>query len=301
MIYQFIVHLSIIPTAATMDIDKLRRLIAENKMDRALQNLKEGIANYPDQQNQLLTLSAKFNELRKKENMGLLDDGESFKFQSQLSMAVLELINDIQAAGNSTIGTVTTTPSITNNLSAVKKVFISYNHHDTVVANKLRNKLADENIDVVIDSEKMEAGEDIKEFIEKCVRETGTTISLISKNSLLSAWVAMESINTFYHEKSDLTKKFIACYITDDFFKRNFTDDALDHIEAEIKEIQTLISARMEKNRNIRDLQNELTRMTELRNNMDEIIRRLRESLCIDIGEENLDNNFGKILQAILT
>ena len=48
----------------------------------------------------------------------------------------------------------------------------------------------------------------------------------------------MESINTFYHEKTNDKKKFIACYITDDFFKRNFTDDALDHIEGEIKEIQ---------------------------------------------------------------
>ena len=83
------------------------------------------------------------------------------------------------------------------------------------------------------------------------------------------------------------------------FFKRNFTDDALDHIEGEIKEIQNLITARMEKNRSIRDLQNELTRMTELRNNIDEIIRRLRESLCIDIRNGALDTNFNKILQAI--
>lgn len=151
----------------------------------------------------------------------------------------------------------------------------------------------------MIDSEKMQAGEDIKEFIEKCVRDTGTTISLISKNSLLSAWVAMESINTFYHEKTDTKKKFIACFITDDFFNRNFTDDALDHIEGEIKEIQGLITTRMEKNRSIRDVQNELTRMTELRNSIDEIIRRLRESLCIDIRGENLANNFQKILQSI--
>lgn len=285
-----------------MEIDKLRKLIADNKMDRALQNLRDNIAKYPDQQNQLMVLSAKFNELRKKENMGLLDESESFKFHSQLSMAVLELINDLESADNSLVATsLGETPQPASIVSPEKKVFISYNHHDTDVANKLRDKLAAENINVFIDSEKMQAGEDIKEFIEKCVRETNTTISLVSKDSLLSAWVAMESINTFYHEKTDLNKKFIACYITDDFFKRNFTDDALDHIELEIKEIQNLITVRMEKNRSIRDLQNELTRMTELRNNMDEIVRRLRERLCIDIRNENLTNNFQKILQAILT
>lgn len=285
-----------------MEIDKLRRLIADNKMDRALQNLKDNIANYPDQQNQVMMLSAKFNELRKKENMGLLDESELFKFHSQLSMAALELINDLEATDKSLVTTsISEIPQPAIIVSSEKKVFISYNHNDTDVANKLRDKLTAQNISVFIDSEKMQAGEDIKEFIEKCVRETGTTISLVSKNSLLSAWVAMESINTFYHEKMDLKKKFIACYITDDFFRRNFTDDALDHIEEEIKEIQNLITARMEKNRSIRDLQNELTRMTELRNNMDEIIRRLRECLCIDIKDENLDNNFQKILQAILT
>jgi hypothetical protein len=109
----------------------------------------------------------------------------------------------------------------------------------------------------------------------------------------------MESINTFYHEKTDAKKKFIACFITDDFLKRDFTDLALDHVDGEIKEIQGLITARMEKNRSIRDLQNELSRMTELRNNMDEIIRRLRESLCIDIRDEKLQSNFTKITEAV--
>lgn len=282
------------------EIEKLRRLIAENKMDRALLILKSEIQIYPDLQNQFFTLSAKFNDIRKKEIMGLLDESELFKFQSQLSFSLLELIDEIEIMnGSSSSSDMEKSSQPVKEAVLEKKVFISYNHNDSDTANKLKEKLTVENINVVIDSERMQAGEDIKEFIEKCVRETGTTISLISKNSLLSAWVAMESINTFYHEKTDTKKKFIACYITDDFFKRNFTDDALDHIEGEIKEIQSLITIRMEKNRSIRDLQNELTRMTELRNNMDEIIRRLRESLCIDIRGENLENNFQKILQAV--
>ncbi len=323
------------------EVDKLRKFIAENKMDRALQVLKEGIASYPDLQNQLLTLSAKFTDVRKKENMGMLDEGESSKLYSQVNYSVLELLNEIETtnASNAPIeipvapaGPETPNRSIHSswlsphgkndtaendmpaepaNIRAVFaseqatvsepgiKVFISYNHNDMDMANRLKDKLKAENINVVIDSERMQAGEDIKEFIEKCIRETSATISLISKNSLLSAWVAMESINTYKHEQAGSGKKFIACYISDDFFKRNFTDDALDFIEAEIKEVQGLITNRMEKNRSIRDLQNELTRLSELRNNMDEIIRRLRESLCIDIREGNLDTNFSKILQAI--
>jgi hypothetical protein len=100
-------------------------------------------------------------------------------------------------------------------------------------------------------------------------------------------------------EKTNAAKKFIVCYLDDDFFRRDFTDKALDSIEEEIKEIQALIGYRMKKNRPIRDLQNDLDRMTNLRNNLDEIIRRLRESLCIDIRPEHFENNFNKIVQAI--
>lgn len=282
------------------EIDKLRNLIAESKLDRALQILREEIQAYPDHKNQLLTLSSTFNEFRKKENMGMLSEADTIKNRAQLSYALLELVNDLENSNGVTENKAEAESFQPVKTTALKKtVFISYNHHDTETANKLKDKLAAENIQVIIDSESMQPGEDIKEFIEKCVRETGTTISLVSTNSLLSAWVAMETINTFYHEKADTNKKFIACFLTDDFFNRDFTDTALDHVDGEIKEIQKLVTARMEKNRSIRDLQNELTRYTELRNNMDEIIRRLRESLCIDIRMENFELNFKKMVQAI--
>lgn len=284
-----------------INIEKLRTFIAQNKTDRVLEALQEGIKAYPDLQNHLFSLSAKFSDIRSKKISNILDNNEEMKFKASVNSDIMELLNEIERQNDSpaSLNTMTATAQPGSSNSKTKSVFISYNHHDVEIANKLKEKLTAVNINVVIDSERMQAGEDIKEFIEKCVRETGTTISLISKNSLLSAWVAMESINTFYHEKTDTKKKFIACFITDDFFRRDFTDLALDHIDAEVKEIQLLISARMEKNRSIRDLQNELTRNTELRNNMDEIIRRLRESLCVDIRDEKLDTNFNKIIEAV--
>ena len=189
------------------EIDKLRKLIAENKMDRALQAIKENIAAYPDLQNQLLTLSAKFNDVRKKENMGMLDEGESSKLYSQVNYSVLELLNEIETTNASNapaeIPVAPSEPEIpsrsihgswlsphgkdpssngnendipaepaniravfsaspANEAVAATGVFISYNHNDMDVANKLKVKLKAENINVVIDSERMQAGEDIK-------------------------------------------------------------------------------------------------------------------------------------------
>jgi hypothetical protein len=280
--------------------DKLRLMIAQNQVDRALPLLSVELATYPELKNQLVTVSAKFNDIRKRQNIGVIDESESLKLFAQVNFSILDLIDQLQQATDTVVqetGPANPTAQITS--ASNRKVFISYNHKDVDVANILKEKLKAKNIDVFIDSERMLGGEDIKDFIEKCVRDTETTLSLVSKNSLLSAWVAMESNNTFYQEKTNVKKKFIACYITDDFFDRNFTDIALDYIEEQVQEIRNLITARLAKDRNIRDLQNELTRMTELRNNIDEIVRRLRESLCIDIRMENLENNFIKIVEAI--
>ena len=280
-------------------IDKLRKLVAESKTENALQILKADPVANAVIQNELIALMAKFNALRKKENIGLLGQDEAIQLHTQINFSLLELINEVEINATNIKSNIPQIPGGLN--TAVKTVFISYNHNDVAVANRVKEKLLAENIRVLIDSEQMQAGEDIKDFIERCLRETGSVILIVSKQSLLSAWVAMEAVNSFQYEKTNIQKKFIACYINNDFFDRRFADEALDHIEAEITDIQKLISARMSKNRNIRDLQNELARITELRNNIDEIIRRLREKRCIDIAGENIEQNFQAILKAIIS
>ncbi|MEO7961692.1 MAG: TIR domain-containing protein [Ginsengibacter sp.] len=268
------------------EFESIRKLIAGNQTGKALEIFVKIAKVNPEFQNQLLTLTSKFNDVRKKENLGLISSSETFMTYSQINFSVLNLLSEYE-----------NNVSVTS--SVPKKVFISYNHNDSEVANKLKEKLKANSINVTIDSESLQAGDDIKTFIEKSVRDTETTISVVSRNSLLSAWVAMESINTYYHEKTEPNKKFIACYIEDDFLKRSFTDEALNLIDAELDEIETLKKLRSAKGRDTRDLNNEYTRLKELSNNLDEVIRRLRENLCIDIRGEKFEENFKKILQAI--
>ena len=185
------------------------------------------------------------------------------------------------------------------------KVFISYNHKDKSVADQLKVAFRNAGHEVVIDSEAMAPGEDIKSFIEKCIRQSDITLSLVSRHSLLSAWVAMESIGTFYTEKNIDKGRFIAAYIDASFFDRAFTDQALDEIDAQIAEIKAIIKTRLDKDRGTADLDNELKRRRDLSYNLDEIVRRLRESLCIDItegkfqgGVDTILNHFSKIQPA---
>jgi hypothetical protein len=106
------------------------------------------------------------------------------------------------------------------------RVFISYNHDNRDVALKLKKALVDNGINVTIDIETMKAGEDITNFIVRSIRDTDVTLAVISNKSLLSPWMATETIHTFYHGKFESQKKFIASYLDDDFFQDNFRIDA---------------------------------------------------------------------------
>ncbi|MBX2843300.1 MAG: TIR domain-containing protein [Flammeovirgaceae bacterium] len=178
------------------------------------------------------------------------------------------------------------------------KVFISYNHKDKSIAKKIKLKLEANGIKVTIDSVAMNAGEDIKTFIENCVRNNDITLSLVSSNSLLSAWVAMESVLILTGEKIG-DKKFIPCTIDNEFFSRDFVDDALDFVENEIEEIDKVIEKRRLKKRGIEDLQNDLSRFTQLKNKLPEIVQRLKESLTIDISGDQFKEGMEKIISSI--
>lgn len=189
--------------------------------------------------------------------------------------------------------------SLEDSISENPIVFISYNHGDQVVAQKIYDVLQREKIEVMMDNQKMEAGEDIKNFIDTCVKESNITLSLVSNNSLRSAWVAMETTNTFFLEKFSAHKKFIGCYLDEDFFQPDFTLNAISDIEKKIKENQELIPKYHEKMLDTRDLNNQNTRLLELRNNLDEIVRRLRESLCLDVRPEKFDQSMQQLIKSL--
>jgi len=279
-----------------MEIQNIRKLIAEAKIDQAIKEMLV-LAKETDYFNMINTLSGAFAKLRKDIMLGILDRSDESRETNRISANLLELLSQFEKDG---VGVVIEKSNSDSKMPtmAADGVFISYNHNDKEVANKLRDKLKQANIKVTIDSEAMNAGEDIKEFIERCIKDTQVTLSLISRKSLMSAWVAMESINTFYHEKTG-NKKMIPCFIDDSFFSRSFVDDVLDDIDVEVNDIRQTISKRMEKNRPINDLQNELDRYLKLQAGLPEIVRRIKESLSIDIRADKFDSGFQKILDAI--
>jgi len=280
-----------------MDIkNALRQLIAENKTKKAIDLLKY-IFNDTSELNSIILISARYTELTNSINLGLTYNEYSRIELAKINYALLQLIDKIDL-DHQTTKTESTKLYFTSKDSI--KVFISYSHKDKKIANKLNNKLKDAGVNIIIDSEMMKAGENITHFIEKSISQSNIILSIVSNNSLLSSWVVVETINTFYNEKFS-NKKFIACYTDDDFFNDIFRKNITRIIDKKIKELDNIIVEYMELKIDPSDLNDKKTRLFQLRNNLGDILMRLRNSLCIDVKDEVFEKNVKHIISVINT
>lgn len=278
--------------------DKITQLIKEDKLERAIEELLPIISGKDeDLANDLIKFQADLAKSKKEGRRGLITHEEENKARARVSFAILELLKEIEepvkelpAPGLSADSRPTADPPT---------VFISYNHADSEVADQLKGALEKNGIVVRIDRAVMEAGANIQEFIESSIRETDVTLSIVSNHSLLSAWVALESIDTFYQETFTGNKKFIACYVDDDFFRTEFRLNATRQIDSRIEEIDKLIPEYIAQKIDTNDLNSQKSRLYKLRNNLGDILLRLRESLCVDIRADKFDGNVIKIVNAI--
>jgi len=180
-----------------------------------------------------------------------------------------------------------------------KKIFISYSHDDAAVARKLSDHLKRNKLEVIIDLDSMAAGQRIEEFIEQSIREAETVVSIVSASSLLSAWVAMETINCFNRQDSNEHKLFIGCYLSEDFFRPEFRLECTRQIDERLEVIEKLLPVYAEQKIDPLDLNHEKSRLYELRNNLGQILAVLKESLCVDLRDGKFEENMRGLIASI--
>ncbi len=190
------------------------------------------------------------------------------------------------------------------NIRSGPTVFISYNHADGEIAGKLTQALEAEGVDVIIDTKVMKIGNQIQSFIEESIGDVDAVISIVSKNSLQSGWVAIESMLGWQNACLNKSKKFLPCYIDDEFLKdvlsnRRYGDDATEEIQTKLNDIGKLINKRVEEDRSTEDLIPERDRLLDLKNNLGKILNRLRTSLMGDLRNDKFEETVEKILAEI--
>lgn len=275
-------------------VDLLNLLLSQGKIKNAISELGKMLNSQGDDElkSELTALSARFNNNEKQKRKGVISEADYQIEWNKILAAFTSLVQEYQE--NASAGA---SKDIKD--TSGRTVFISYNHKDQEIAFKLKDALKSNALNVIIDAESMRAGDAIKVFIEDSIANSDVTLSIVSNASLLSGWVGMETINTFFDAKINKDRQFIGCYLDDDFLNNKFTLKAVGKIDEDISEIENLMSDYAEKKVDTSDLNTEKTRLYDLRNNIDKIVGQLRSSLCIDIRGEKLEKNLNKILEAI--
>jgi hypothetical protein len=179
-----------------------------------------------------------------------------------------------------------------------KSVFVSYNREDAAVARRLRDALKGAGLRVAMDIDSMVPGERIQDFIERSIRESDAVVSIVSTKSLLSSWVAIETVNAFHRQKWTDGKLFIGALLSDDFFRPDFRLECTRSIDERLEAIERLLPEYREKMIDPVDLSDEKTRLYELRNNLGTILANLKGSLCLNLRDEHFAGSCQAIVKA---
>ncbi len=177
------------------------------------------------------------------------------------------------------------------------RVFVSYSHRDSKVADSLCKRMEQEGLTVVVDSGALGPGKSIQDFIREGVQTTDATISIVSRYSLLSAWVALESEEVLSHQR----KHFFGCYLDDEFLRREFVDQALDHADQQIRDLGESIKKRIDANRSFDNLYSDMQRYKTLRANIDKVVTRLRETKCLSLQPDVYEQNVKLLVETLRT
>ena len=178
-------------------------------------------------------------------------------------------------------------------------VFLSYNHADAKTAAALRAALEANGIPVHIDSKDMAPGEQIRAFILKSIGSTGATVCVVSRRSLLSGWVALESLLALTVEELWGKRRFIAGYLDDDFLDLGFSVEATDIIDRKLATIDKLIAKHRAKRIDTAELNDEKSRLFRLRGGLGDVLARLRGGLCLDLRPRKRSASVAKLVETL--
>jgi TIR domain/Effector-associated domain 11 len=278
--------------------DKIRSLVRDDKLEAAIDFLLAFLGERePDLSTELTEQARTLQQNRKQARKGLLTNAEESQVRRRVAFALLDLLAEIQTV--SPEAQEAATAPAAREPGAARQAFISYSHHDQEVVQRLAQVLQSAGIVVLMDDKVMRAGEGIESFIRESIARADVTVSVVSRKSLLSAWVATETIQAFERGRFDRGKQLIAGYLDDSFFLPDFRLLATEEIDARLKELDDLLPRYIQAKLDTVELNKEKTRLFHLRNDLGEILLWLKEHLALDLREASFERSLARLIDAI--
>ena len=198
-------------------------------------------------------------------------------------------------------------------LSSARPVFISYNHQDADSAAVVRQALEEAGISVLIDSQAMAPGEDIGRFVRRCIATSRATVCLVSRSSLLSGWVAQETLLALSVQALDdgaaaelaavtagcapTQRAFVALFLDEDFFAPTVRLALTETIDTRLSELDALRAQHAHRKLDSVDLDAEAARLHALRHGLGAVLQRLRQTLCLELCEPARVASLARLVQ----
>lgn len=181
------------------------------------------------------------------------------------------------------------------------KVFISYSRKDAEFVEKLAQKIQNAGgIDITIDDKSLAFGDNLQDFVDHAVRDTDLTISVVSKHSLESAWVAQEFLETLMYEKVNEKKKLLPIYIDRSLFDNKYYLELLGKIEENIIELTQMTSEAVKHGGSSPNYDLQRARLHKLKSQLGDILAHLQNRLVADFSNEQvMAENLPKLLNII--
>ncbi|MEM8932999.1 MAG: TIR domain-containing protein, partial [Acidobacteriota bacterium] len=258
----------------------IRALIARDRLVDALDACERSIGGRSSEiADELVALRARLESTRRDARRGMISSADEAVGLTRIRFALLAILDELSDVAG-------TTDDDRDDVGAGdepgRSVFISYNHADGSAMEALADALREAGVEVWVDRTHLAAGEPIETFIRRAIRETSTTLSLVSSRSLLSDWVAMETLGTLAAETFTGRRRLVAGFLDGDSFAPGFRLDATDRIDERLTELDRLAVAHRERQLDTRDLDHQRNRLIRLRNGLGDILDRFRNALMVD-------------------
>jgi hypothetical protein len=245
-----------------------------------------------------LVVKSSYVSAKRRYNLGTLDQRDWTLAQNTAAQSALYLINRYAPEGG--VAAPTEKPIIAEKpvSKAKASVFLSYNHGDSAVADRIQALLEAQGFDVKRDKDDMAIGEDIQVFIDRMLRAKGFVLSVISKNSLSSGWVGIESNLAKYAEFFGVSR-FIPVMIDRSLFEDNLVFEILDKLDPQIQAAETYIARCKKAGIEYEQFEAKRKRLVTHRSQISGLIHRLQSARVEDVSEGKFEEGMKRVVLMI--
>ncbi len=178
-----------------------------------------------------------------------------------------------------------------------KDVFISYSTKDQAAKDSLCALLDEAGIPYFLDSKDLEPGGDIQESLKQSLRDSRYTLMLVSENSLLSAWVGMETMFRLMEEYTTDKSRLICVVVDKSVLDLDFPLKMQLHFNEKREELEAKRQQMKSLGGNTKVYDVEIQRLEQI--NVGDIMIKVRNHLGL-VLEDSKGVEMGKLVKKIL-